>query len=76
MIIDSYSAMIELGNRVGSLLKPGDVILLKGELGAGKTALTRGIGARWGSMKSLLRHLLFQKFIRVQSHWYMWMPTD
>ena len=48
MIIDSYSAMIELGNRVGSLLKPGDVILLKGELGAGKTALTRGIGSSLG----------------------------
>jgi tRNA threonylcarbamoyladenosine biosynthesis protein TsaE len=32
-----------LGERIGAELKPGDVLLLKGGLGAGKTLLTKGI---------------------------------
>ncbi len=33
-----------IGGALGSLLLPGDVVILSGELGAGKTACTRGIG--------------------------------
>jgi tRNA threonylcarbamoyladenosine biosynthesis protein TsaE len=33
-----------LGERLSHLLRAGDVLLLKGELGAGKTCLTQGIG--------------------------------
>jgi tRNA threonylcarbamoyladenosine biosynthesis protein TsaE len=33
-----------LGARLGRLLRPGDVLLLQGELGSGKTTLTQGIG--------------------------------
>lgn len=33
-----------LGAALGALLAPGDVVLLEGDLGAGKTALTQGIG--------------------------------
>jgi tRNA threonylcarbamoyladenosine biosynthesis protein TsaE len=33
------------GARVGALLRAGDVVLLSGPLGAGKTALVQGIGA-------------------------------
>ncbi len=40
--------MESLGVRIGSQLKAGDVILLNGELGAGKTTLVRGIGASLG----------------------------
>ncbi len=40
--------MEELGYNIGAKLKRGDVLLLKGELGAGKTALTRGIGRALG----------------------------
>lgn len=32
-----------LGERIGATLKPGDVIALTGDLGAGKTTLTKGI---------------------------------
>lgn len=37
-----------LGETLGALLTPGDVVLLEGELGAGKTALTQGIGVGLG----------------------------
>ena len=33
-----------IGARLGRLLQPGDVLLLQGELGSGKTMLTQGIG--------------------------------
>ncbi|MFC1948849.1 tRNA (adenosine(37)-N6)-threonylcarbamoyltransferase complex ATPase subunit type 1 TsaE [Chloroflexota bacterium] len=36
----------KLGMRIGGLTLPGDVFLLVGELGAGKTCLTQGIA--WG----------------------------
>jgi len=48
MKINSPEEMFELGKRIGSKLQAGDVILLRGELGAGKTALTRGIGTSLG----------------------------
>lgn len=35
----------EFGRRLGSLLRAGDVVILSGALGAGKTLLTKGIGA-------------------------------
>ncbi len=37
-----------LGRRLASLLRAGDLVVLSGELGAGKTALTRGIAAGLG----------------------------
>ncbi len=39
---------IELGNLIGSLLKAGDVVALMGQLGAGKTYLTKGIAEGQG----------------------------
>lgn len=38
-----------LGVRLGQLLQPYDVLGLFGDLGAGKTALARGIGRGWGT---------------------------
>lgn len=35
-----------LGSRIGKLTRPGDIFLLVGSLGAGKTCLTQGIA--WG----------------------------
>ncbi len=37
--------MIALGRRLAGLLRPGDVVIASGDLGAGKTTLTQGIGA-------------------------------
>jgi tRNA threonylcarbamoyladenosine biosynthesis protein TsaE len=37
-----------LGAKLGRLLRPGDVVLLHGDLGAGKTTLTQGIAQGLG----------------------------
>ena len=39
---------VEFGRRLGGLLRAGDLVLLSGPLGAGKTALTRGIAQGLG----------------------------
>jgi len=39
-----------VGMRLGSLLQPGYVICLEGDLGAGKTTLVQGLAAGWGSL--------------------------
>lgn len=46
--VDSPERMSELGRRLAALLRPGDLVMLTGELGAGKTTLTRGLGAGLG----------------------------
>jgi tRNA threonylcarbamoyladenosine biosynthesis protein TsaE len=46
--ISSAKEMHELGARIGAQLKPGDVILLNGALGAGKTVLVQGIAQALG----------------------------
>jgi len=45
---DSPAATRRIGARLGRRLRPGDVILLLGELGTGKTCLTQGIGRGLG----------------------------
>jgi tRNA threonylcarbamoyladenosine biosynthesis protein TsaE len=42
--VDSPERMTELGRGLAALLRPGDLVMLTGELGAGKTTLTRGLG--------------------------------
>jgi tRNA threonylcarbamoyladenosine biosynthesis protein TsaE len=44
----SPAATLSLGKRMGELLEPGNIIALIGELGCGKTLLTRGICAGLG----------------------------
>lgn len=40
--------MFNLGQKIGSQLRAGDLILLNGPLGAGKTVFVQGIGAALG----------------------------
>jgi tRNA threonylcarbamoyladenosine biosynthesis protein TsaE len=46
--IDTPEQMEELGARIARQLSAGDVVALTGELGAGKTTLTRGLGHALG----------------------------
>lgn len=48
LTIDSPEAMHELGVKLGGLLVSGDLMILTGPLGAGKTTLTQGIGEGLG----------------------------
>lgn len=46
--VPTAERMRDLGRRLAPLLAPGDLVLLNGELGAGKTTLTRGLGEGLG----------------------------
>ena len=48
MRIESAEEMQALGRFLGERLRPGDVVCLRGDLGAGKTTLTQGIAAGMG----------------------------
>ena len=48
MKITSAQEMFDLGKKIGAQLRAGDLILLNGPLGAGKTVLVQGIGAALG----------------------------
>ena len=39
-----------VGMRLGGVLRPGDIVCLQGELGAGKTTLVQGLAQGWGSL--------------------------
>ncbi|UAL52559.1 MULTISPECIES: tRNA (adenosine(37)-N6)-threonylcarbamoyltransferase complex ATPase subunit type 1 TsaE [Metabacillus] len=43
----------KLAVRLGELVKPGDVITLEGDLGAGKTAFTKGLAKGMGIRKNV-----------------------
>lgn len=46
--VNNLAEMHKLGAQIGVQLKAGDLLLLSGPLGAGKTALTQGIGQALG----------------------------
>lgn len=48
IISHSPAQTLRIGERLGRLLRGGDVVCLQGALGTGKTCLTQGIGAGLG----------------------------
>lgn len=50
-ITKNQEETIAVGEKLGKLLKPGDVVLLTGDLSAGKTTFTKGIGKAIGVKK-------------------------
>jgi len=46
--ISTPTEMFELGKKIGAQLRVGDLLVLNGPLGAGKTLLTQGIGQALG----------------------------
>ncbi|MFF1645567.1 tRNA (adenosine(37)-N6)-threonylcarbamoyltransferase complex ATPase subunit type 1 TsaE [Streptomyces sp. NPDC058240] len=48
LAVGSPEQMQALGRRIAAVLRPGDLVMLTGELGAGKTTLTRGLGEGLG----------------------------
>lgn len=47
-VVPTADAMRALGERLARVLRAGDLVVLTGDLGAGKTTLTQGIGAGLG----------------------------
>jgi tRNA threonylcarbamoyladenosine biosynthesis protein TsaE len=48
VLVPTAEAMTDLGRAMSAGLRPGDLVVLSGDLGAGKTTLTRGIGEGLG----------------------------
>ena len=48
MILASHEDTLNLGKKIGDVLKPGDILLLVGDLGAGKTTFTQGLAEGLG----------------------------
>ena len=55
----NHKATLAFGERLGRCLEPGDIILLFGDLGAGKTTLTQGICRGLGITEEYIRSPTF-----------------
>ncbi|MBD2438493.1 tRNA (adenosine(37)-N6)-threonylcarbamoyltransferase complex ATPase subunit type 1 TsaE [Nostoc sp. FACHB-110] len=54
ILLADVKATLELGIKLGQTLAAGSVILLAGDLGAGKTTLVQGIGQGLGIVESIV----------------------
>ena len=53
VLLADREATLEFGKGLGEMLEPYSVLLLKGDLGAGKTTLTQGIGLGLGIQEAI-----------------------
>ena len=58
---NSVAETEELGAQLAARLRPGDVVAYTGDLGAGKTAFTRGIARGLGIPAVSYTHLLWRR---------------
>lgn len=65
IISKSVKETLKLGVSLARHLEPGDIICLKGDLGSGKTALTKGIAAGLGIEKSKVAS---SSFVLIRRH--------
>lgn len=52
-LLRGEEATIRAGEAIGRLLSPGDLVLLDGELGSGKTTLVRGVARALGAKEAV-----------------------
>lgn len=52
-LINSATDMINLGEQIGNNVFPGAIITMLGDLGAGKTTMTKGIGKSLGVQRTI-----------------------
>jgi len=65
IISNSVKDTLNLGTSLAKHLRPGDIICLEGELGAGKTTLTKGIAVGLGISKAKVTS---SSFILIRQH--------
>ena len=52
-VTKDFNETISFGYKIGTLLEAGDVLLMAGDLGAGKTTFTKGIGKALGIKRTI-----------------------
>ena len=68
IIIDNRDQTIALGKQIGKLLQPHMLMTLNGDLGAGKTTFTKGIGKGLG-VKKIINSPTFTIVKEYQGRW-------
>ena len=55
MYTKNEEELINLGERLGTLLQKNDVLILSGELGAGKTTFTKGLATKGLGIRQMIK---------------------
>ena len=74
IIIDNRDQTIALGKQIGKLLQPHMLMTLNGDLGAGKTTFTKGIGEGLG-IKRIINSPTFTILKQYQGHLQLYFTT-